>query len=202
MNIGFKVKGVKSVLDALNIREHRALIKGATNTAGGKTFTQSRRIAKKRYNLQAKISEIPFEKKKATADNLTYKVITTTRMRNIATMFRGIKQTKAGVKAEIVKGNKKVIQGAFIARPSGNDYSTRGQSRKVTQNRDLVLQRKGSSAYPLQGVGNTAPKGISWAMILLNNEVKRNMADVFTKEYENSYGVRLNKLLMKRTAGV
>lgn len=198
MNISAKITGVDSVLKDLNINQHRAIVKGATNTGGSKAFTQARRAAKREYNLQATIGSIPFTKEKASAYDLTYRIATITRMYNIAAMFRGIKQTGAGVKAEIRKGHKTVIKGAFIARPSGKDYSAQGQKRKVTSGKDLVLQRAGSRSYPLEGIGNKAPKGISWAMILLNSTVKRTIGSTFATEYEKNFGIRLEKMLAKK----
>ena len=199
MQLKAKVKGLNSVLDALKPREHASIAKSATNAAGNKAYAASRRAVKKYYNINKRISEIPFEKKKAVGSSLTYAITTRTRMQNIGTMFRGVKQIKSGVKVEIKKGRKKIIRGAFVQRPIGRDYSDRGQVRKVRSNYDLVLIREAKDPYILKGAGDAAPRGIGWNTLLLNKQVKEVIAKTFEEEFEKAFFKRLRKVLDRKT---
>jgi hypothetical protein len=200
VRLGANIKGVKGVLGMLGIKEHRAITKSATNTAGNKTFSGARRAIKKEYNIKARLGEMPFKKIKATAQNLTYKIEAPTRMQNIGVLFKGAKQTSQGVRVQIKKGNKTVIKGAFIARPSGKNYKDRGQKRTVTTEKDLILQRKGRGAYPLQGAGDKAPKGIGWATMILNANVKGAMRKIFEKEFDAAFSNRLRKVVERKAS--
>ena len=192
-----KLIGEKDLLNMLDINKHRLLVRGATNTAGAKAFSATKRAVKKRYNITVNMGQMPFTKQKATTTDMTFKIITGTRMQNIGVMFKGAKQTASGVQVQIKKGQKKIIKGSFIARPTGKSYTDRGQKKQVTTDKQLILKRKTDKAYLTEGAGDSAPRGMGWATVLLNKAIKQETSKVFQEEFQKNFYKRLEKLANK-----
>ena len=57
------------------------------------------------------------------------------------TAFPGTKEVATGVSVEVIKGGRVIIEDAFIAMPSGKDYSSRGQTKPVSGNTYMVFKQ-------------------------------------------------------------
>lgn len=60
-------------------------------------------------------------------------------------------QTSSGVQVQIERGRTIVIPGAFIKRPVGHDWSSRGQQRTRESTVPTALKRANTTAYTLLG---------------------------------------------------
>lgn len=165
--------------------EMPAALSAALNRTNTRTRTELTRSVRERYNIKKKDFESNVVEQKATRNSLIAgmtikgKVIS---LINFAAKWR--RGQAVGASAEIIRGQRKTIPGAFIGSARNR------QSGDVSSQQ--VFQRMGKSRLPIKKlVGVSAPSMVRSETI--QQRVYKFIADTFPVEFERAYSHFVSK---------
>jgi hypothetical protein len=163
MNFTVKMTGLNEVLSKLSKKQHVTVSIRTFNKVGDKVFTQSKRQAagrQGRYNVKGGQKALGLKKLRANKSILSFRIKARTKPLSLMAFEETI-ETKQGVKATIVKGQRKTYGKAFIARPKGAKWPGQKGSPRTSAT-DFVFQRKEAKKnYPLRVLRGVSP----WKMV-------------------------------------
>lgn len=140
-----KVEGVDSVIKALEPKGQSVVFMRALNKSIGTVRAEGRRAIRERYTIKAKDTELSVVK--AGRDNLKAKVSGSYNPLSLI-KFKA-RNTKKGVKIEVLKGKPVVIKKGFIEQPKGRNWKQYGQSRPVSAPVNMVfIKENGKTRSP------------------------------------------------------
>ena len=191
-NIHVQLIEATQALRKLDKKVYNRALLSALHRVSSKARTAVYKAIKDRYRI--KKSEINIRLIKANIKTLATIFMAKYRPLPLTKFFS--KQNRKGVVVEILRGNRKLIPGAFIGQPHGRNYSEYGQQKKVVATLPLVLRRESKRPYPLRGF-----YGPSYGAMLKSPETKNAVNDIINRDFQklllHEIEYRLNKIESK-----
>ncbi len=188
-NLEVLLTDATAALRKLDKKKYKLAMLSALNKLSMKARTAVYKAIKDRYRI--KRSEINVRLVKANTTTMASVFIAKYRPLPLTKFF--VKQSKKGVKVEVLRGRKKLIPGAFIGYPMGRNYSEYGQEKKVVATLPLVLRRQSRNPYPLEGLS-----GPSYGAMLKNPETKAAVNEIINNDFQrillHEIDYRINKI--------
>lgn len=101
-----------------------------------------------------------------------------------------ISQNKSGVEAEVEKGKKHKIKGAFIKSTNNFAGSYKGGGTRYSDEQELrVLKRKEQDRYPLRSY-----HGASVPSLVQNEDIQKNIDEYYEKQFKENIVKELDKI--------
>lgn len=148
----------------------RAIVNALNRAAGGVKTDASKQI-RSIYRIKKAVVDRAFSEQRATAASLTAVVRVRGRPLSLAGFDPRTNKRAGGVSVN-VKGQRKVIRGAFL----------RTFISRANEGYQVVFIREGKSRYPLKALKTVDVPGL-FVMRDINEAVKRGVRDRFEKEF-------------------
>jgi len=140
-----KVNGADAVINALEPKGQSVVFMRALNKSIGTVRAEGRRAIRERYTIKAKDAELSVTK--ASKEKLQAKVSGS--YNPLSLMKFRTKETKKGLRVQVIKKKPVIIKGGFIGQPQGRDWRQYGQTRQISAPVGMVfIKENGKTRSP------------------------------------------------------
>lgn len=136
-SLSITVKGLAEAKRKLDTRGYDTVCMRALNKTATNVRAEGRRAIREQYNIKAKDAELNIER----SNRGTMKAVISASYKPLSLIKFGARQIKAGLSVMVMKGQRKVMPGTFIAQPKGRNWGKFGQIRPVNAPVAMVFQR-------------------------------------------------------------
>lgn len=168
--------------------EQQKIVKSFLNKLSSRVKTEIGRKIRGIYKI--KLKDLKLKIDKATSSRLTSLITAPLKRLNLISFA---KQTKRGVRVEVIRGKRETLHDAFIAQPVGRDWSRFGQTKQVTSPKNLVLEREGKNPYPLKGLTT-----LSSGKMVENDSVHDHVQHTINRDAQKIFNDQIKWILSKR----